>query len=98
MTSNRVQLRDLQILATTSQLLSRHRCISAAPMKTLTGLAQMFGTELQTKYASPAFAISSSSTWLQFEHRISPGVNFPSEQSPTNNAPSCEVLVTMSFS
>jgi hypothetical protein len=41
--------RDLQILAMTSQLLSRHRCISAAPMKTLTGLTQMFGIELQTK-------------------------------------------------
>ncbi len=36
MTSNRVQLCDLQILAMTSQLRSRHRCISAAPMKTLT--------------------------------------------------------------
>ena len=48
---------------------------------------QMFGIELQTKSASPAFAISSSSTPLQFEHRISPGVNFPSKHSPTNTRP-----------
>lgn len=40
---------DLQILAMTSQLRSRHRCISRAPMKTLTGLAHTFSIELQTK-------------------------------------------------
>ena len=44
-----VQPRDLQILAMTSQLRSRHRCISVAPMKTLTGLEQTFSIELQTK-------------------------------------------------
>ena len=44
-----VQSRVLQILAITSRLLSRHRFISAAPMNTLTGWAQMFGIELQTK-------------------------------------------------
>ena len=43
------QPRDLQILAMNSQLLSRHRCISGAPIKTFTGLAQTFSIELQTK-------------------------------------------------
>jgi hypothetical protein len=89
---------DLQIPAITSQLLLHHRCISLASMKTLTGLAQTLSSELQTKYASPAFAISSSSTPSQFGHRISPGVNCPFVQSPTNNAPLCWVLVTITFS